>query len=197
MPIVHPAPQKDLSQLVRELANAQEEAMAELYDRTSAAVFALAVRITGNRADAEEVVIDVYTRLWRNADRYEGDRGAVIGWLLMMTRTASIDKLRQNRTQARQAETPASQGYEAASSVPSPEAFAMLEAERQSVREALAALPPEQQEALRLAYYRGLTHVEVAQQLMQPLGTVKTRIRLGLMRMRRLLEAPFLESRNT
>jgi RNA polymerase sigma-70 factor (ECF subfamily) len=161
--------------------------MGQLYDSTSSLVFGLALRVLGDRQSAEDVLIDVYTEVWRRAASFDRTRGSVSGWLLTITRTRAIDVLR-----SRQRETPADP-IEAARSLawegPSPEETALAAERYHLVHGALKRLAPDQLEAIQLAYFKGLSHSQIAQQLGQPLGTVKTRIRLGMMRLRELLGA--------
>ncbi len=160
------------------------DAAAELYDRHAPQVYALARRILRDASDAEDVVQEVFTQAWRTAARYEHDRGSVAGWLLMMTRTRAIDRVR-----ARQAR-PISDPSLSPDVLPAvqPQVHDMLLAAEQAavVRDAIRALPDAQRMALELAYYEGLTQAEIAERLAQPLGTVKTRMRaaLGVLRAR-------------
>jgi RNA polymerase sigma-70 factor, ECF subfamily len=181
-------PDVDLAGLVMRAAHGDQGSFRELYDRSSGMVHAVAMRILASREDAEEVVLDVYMRAWRNAASYDRARGSPLAWLLMMARSTSIDRLRQKAARPQAGEDLSRFDLPALQSDPE-QSLGLLEQSR-VVRLALAALPLEQQEALRLAYYSGLTHTELADQLGEPLGTVKTRIRLGLQRMRRALEQP-------
>ena len=161
------------------------DAAAELYDRYGAQVYSLARRIVRNDSDAEDVVQEVFSQAWRSAGRYDQQRGSVIGWLLMMTRTRAIDRIR-----ARQAR-PDTTGAVAPDLLPAkaaPDALVMEE-QASTVREALLSLPVAQRTALELAYYEGLTQAEIAARLAEPLGTVKTRMRTALATLRERLRA--------
>lgn len=164
--------------LVSRLAAGEMDAAAELYDRYAAQVYALARRILRNDGDAEDVVQEVFSQAWRTAHRYERGRGSVIGWLLVMTRTRSIDRIR-----ARQSRPDTTMGVTPdrlhAGDRPAPDVLVAAE-EASRVREALLALPAPQRTALELAYYEGLTQTEIAARLAEPLGTVKTRMRTAL-----------------
>jgi RNA polymerase sigma-70 factor (ECF subfamily) len=160
-------------------------ALAPLYDLHARAIYSLALRVLGDEADAEDVLQEVFTQAWRQAGRYDAARGTVVAWLLTMARTRAIDRLR-----ARQArpDTGAPQGDNALRDLPTfavdpgDALSAVRDAER--VREALGYLPPVQRLAIELAYFEGLTQSQIAERLEQPLGTVKTRIRLGLLKLR-------------
>jgi RNA polymerase sigma-70 factor (ECF subfamily) len=179
----------DLEVLSR-LARGDGEALAALYDRHSRAVYSLALRILGDTREAEEAVQDVFAQAWRQASRYDTSRGAVVAWLLMMTRSRSIDRVRSRRGLP-----PVAADNEIALGVLSdpsagPERAALTAERQSSVRQALERLPLVQRLAIELAFFEGLTHVEIAEQLEVPLGTIKTRIRLGLMK----LKEAFLEA---
>jgi RNA polymerase sigma-70 factor, ECF subfamily len=169
------------------LAAGDMEAAAELYDRYAGQILALARRILRNEGDAEDVVQEVFSQAWRNARRFEASRGSVGAWLLVITRTRSIDRLR-----ARQAR-PDSVAEAYPESIPDesvPVAEQLLSEEQATrIRQALVALPDPQRTALELAYYEGLTQSEIAVRLTEPLGTVKTRIRAALMTLRQRLQS--------
>jgi RNA polymerase sigma-70 factor (ECF subfamily) len=177
--------EQDLATLGR-IARGESEALEELYDRHARSIYSLAFRILRDPADAEEVVQDVFSQAWRQAARYDAARGAVVAWLLTLTRSRAIDRLR-----ARGVGTSGASTDRAIDRIP--EASAGIEASLLSaelverVRMALDALPLMQRVALELAYYEGLTHVEIAERLEQPLGTIKTRIRAALMKLREAL----------
>ncbi len=164
----------------------QEAALGALYDRYSRLVYAVALRITGDRETTEEVVQDVFQNVWQAAASFQPGVGAFSSWLLGITRHRSIDVTRSKRERARARE-------ETLGDIRPPEAESNVDREvgqrmlRETVRTALEALPTNQRQAIELAYYGGLTRAEIAERLNEPLGTVKTRLRLGLLKLRDLL----------
>lgn len=159
------------------------DALAQLYDETASLLYGLAIRILNDPSDAEEIVMDVYQHVWKAADTFDAERGSVWGWLTIITRSRAIDRLRRAGSR-RCRELPMESTFETASSNPAPETESIFRQERAMVRQAVATLVPEQREAIELAYFRGLTHVEVAEALGAPLGTIKTRIRVGMRKLR-------------
>jgi RNA polymerase sigma-70 factor (ECF subfamily) len=158
-----------------------------LYDRHARPLYSLILRILGNETEAEDVLQEVFAQAFRQAARYDSRRGAVAAWLLTIARSRAIDRLRARRTRV---EAPAGE-MQPLDEMPDaqPDAASTMLDEEQSrlVRQALAALPMLQRMAIELAYYEGLSHSEIAERLEQPLGTVKTRIRLGLLKLRGVL----------
>jgi RNA polymerase sigma-70 factor (ECF subfamily) len=171
---------------VERMAAGEHTALAELYDRHARPVYSLALRILRDPSEAEDVVQDVFSQAWRDAARYDAGRGVVAAWLLMLARSRAIDRIRARRARPDQGD-----GGEVAS-IPDATAWPdrqMLSAEQVLlVRAALDRLPLLQRIAVELAYYEGLTHAEIAERLEQPLGTVKTRIRLALTKLREALD---------
>ncbi|HUE00182.1 MAG TPA: sigma-70 family RNA polymerase sigma factor [Bryobacteraceae bacterium] len=161
-------------------------ALGRLYDESGSLVYSLALRVLGNEADAEEVTLDVYTQVWRRAAGYDPERGSVTAWLLTIARSRSIDKVR-SRAGRTSLEQPLEKAGEARTNAAGPEEHTAMGQQRRRVLAALNTLKPEQRRALELAYFSGLSHSELADRLGLPLGTVKTRIRLGMMKLRELL----------
>lgn len=175
--------------VVQRMAQGDGSALAELYARHGRVVFSLAVRILSDHGEAEDLTQDVFAIAWRNAARYDASRGAVAAWLLVTTRTRAIDRLRSRRVR------PAPAGEDEVRRLDAiPDAAPSVElavADREMahhVRNALAALPDEQRVALELAYFEGLSQSEIGRRTGTPLGTIKTRIRTGLMRLRQTME---------
>jgi RNA polymerase sigma-70 factor, ECF subfamily len=180
--IVEPVPER---RMLERMAAGDGDALRELYDIHARAVYSLAVRILRSQSDAEDIVQEVFVQAWRQATRYDASRGTVAGWLLMQAKSRSIDRLRARRARPEQSEEARVSEPVDASDAADIQIVRGEQAAR--VRQALDELPALQKTALELAYYEGLTHVEIAEQLEQPLGTVKTRIRQGLLKLRQAL----------
>ncbi len=175
--------------LVRLIVQARAEALSELYDRYGRLVFSLALNSVGDPATAEEITQDVFVRVWQRARQYRADRAKVSTWLTSIARNRAIDQLRRRSSRPEQRSVPwagLAPGNEP--SVNGPEEAASLTMERQRVRAAIARLSDGQKQALALAYFQGLTQSQIAEALALPLGTVKTRIRLGMQRLREMLQ---------
>jgi RNA polymerase sigma-70 factor, ECF subfamily len=177
-----------LPELVARMAQGQHDALAALYDETSSMLNGMLHRILERPEDAEEVLLDVYMKAWKNAAGYSEKRGSVHAWLVTMARNTAIDRIRQRRAQPRMVEFESETGIDFESPDASPEAQTATAQRRRRVQQLLNELPPEQREALMLAFFAGLTHAELAEKLGEPLGTIKSRIRMGLMRLRSLLD---------
>jgi RNA polymerase sigma-70 factor, ECF subfamily len=181
-----PLPVDPLGPLVARIAEGHEASVGALYDATNARVFGLALRIARDRAIAEEATIDVYTQVWRQAHRYQPSKGSVMVWLLSLARSRTIDALRSRLRKSEQ-ETSIERGFDLTDPAPGPETASLEDERARTLRLALRSLPHEQRQALETVYFGGLTHTEAAETLRQPLGTVKTRVRMGLAALRRAL----------
>ena len=174
------------AQLMRQVAAGEIGGLETLYDRYHTMAYALALRITTETGLAEDVVQDSFLGLWRNAGRYAEDKGSVRGWLLAIVRHRAIDSMRRRKNGVAIADE-TEEPLPAALTLPDiwPEVAGRLDAEQ--VRQALGKLPEAQREAIELAYFDGLTQREIATKTGAPLGTVKSRMRLGLVSLRREL----------
>ena len=177
-----PSVNAELGQLLKACSLGEEAAFAALYDATAARLFGLVLRTVRDRAQAEEVTQDAYLDIWRNSSRFDPDRGSALSWLMMIGHRKAVDRVRSAEAarrrdtayEARELDAPIDQTVE--------DAHRNLDAQR--VRKALDSLTEAQRSALELAYFGGYTHREVAVMLDLPLGTAKTRIRDGLIRLR-------------
>jgi RNA polymerase sigma-70 factor (ECF subfamily) len=169
-------------ELISFVGRSDAEAFAVLYDRHSRPAFSLAYRMMGEKQAAEDLVQDAFLKIWRSATSYRAERASVRTWILSIVHNRGIDQIRSTTSRRRMQEK-----VEASAPTSQPsEAFAQswANSQREQVREALKSLPEEQLKVLDLAYFSGYTHVEVAELLDVPLGTVKGRMRLGLKKMK-------------
>jgi RNA polymerase sigma-70 factor, ECF subfamily len=174
---------RETGEIVAALRRRDEGALAQLHDRYGAAVYALALRITGDTGAAEEIGLDAFWQLWQQVDRFDPAQGSLLNWLLTIVRSRAIDRVRARGAQKRVlAEDPTD-----VNNVRPAEEIVELVERRQLVRQAMQTLSPDQRAALSLAYYEGLSHSQIADRLQEPLGTVKTRIRQAMGVLRRTL----------
>jgi RNA polymerase sigma-70 factor, ECF subfamily len=181
-----PVPESDWSALVRSIAAGDQLALHALYERAHRPVFTLIMRLTANRETAEEVTLDVFHDVWRRASGYDAANGTVLGWIMNQARSRAIDRLRFDGRKKR------SQGADiepAAEPAADPRDAIEQRQEGESLRAALETLTAGERQAIEATFFAGLTHVEAAARLNQPLGTVKTRIRSGLHKLRHALGA--------
>jgi len=186
--MTRPSPQpeeKQDAELLQAIANRDEEALALLYDRYRLILFGLAMRILNSRPEAEDVLQEVLLQVWRRSSDFDPLRGKPFTWLVTLARSRAIDRLRQLGARDRLNESAAREAPHESSDA---SADALHSEQRQIVKRALAELPEEQRRVLLLAYYEGLTQAEIASKLATPLGTVKTRVRAGMMKLRELLK---------
>ena len=181
-----PSQEPQLTSLITRMAQGDEEALAVLYDATSPSVYGLALRIVRDPSAAEEVVLEVYTQGYRQAVTYDPCRGTPSAWLLTLTRSRALDRRRRD-AKHQQHETPLEYAAAIPAATPTPEEWSLMSDMQRAVRGALATLCPEQRQVLEIAYYEGLSHAEIAARLGHPLGTVKTRLRLGMLALRQVL----------
>jgi RNA polymerase sigma-70 factor (ECF subfamily) len=179
----------DDQSLIRLIARSQESALSELYDRYSRLIYSLALNAVGDPATAEEITQDVFIRIWDHAGTYQAEKSKVVTWIASITRYRSIDVIR--RRKIRPESQSVSWEIEPSANEMNPinvEQTVEISQERRRVRQAISVLPEEQRQALAYAYFQGYTHREIAEVLGEPLGTVKTRIRLAMQKLRQLLE---------
>jgi RNA polymerase sigma-70 factor (ECF subfamily) len=174
--------------LLSRLLQKDVSAFEQLYDRHSRLVYGLVLRILQQASTSEEVVQDVFLQLWRNADQYDSSRGPFVPWLCTMARNRALDQLRLKSERQRRRED---QPDELPPVVVAPDYEKALDEKRRAerVRALLASLTPQQKKAIELAYFEGLSHSEIAEALKEPLGTVKSWIRNGLLRLKEGLRA--------
>lgn len=176
-------------EILRRIAAQEREALAEFYDRTAGVIYGTVLRMLGDPSEAEEVVQDVFVQVWTKAGSYDARLGKPINWALGIARNRSIDRLRarQRRSKVFQETTDEDFTAVAATEMDSPALLGGDDAA--AVQAAVKSLPPDQQQAIELAFFRGLSHAEVAEALGEPLGTVKARIRRGMLKLREDLQA--------
>jgi RNA polymerase sigma-70 factor (ECF subfamily) len=194
-----PAPTGD-GELVARAAAGDERAIGQLYDRYGAVLYAVAYRISRQRADAEEVVLEAFAQAWREAPRFEAGRGSVAGWLTTIARSRALDLVRARSRRDRITATAAADRPGVSPAMgdfrPDPGGALDNDERQRQVRQALDTLSAPQRQAIELAYFEGLSQSEIAERLQEPLGTVKTRVRLGMQTLRDCLR-PFYFERGT
>jgi len=164
--------------LVSAIRSGDEQAMGQLYERYSPIVYSVALRVLGDTGAAEDVLQDVFMQLWRSPDVFDATRGSMPGWLAVVTRNRAIDSLRKRRPEADITDIVVSIEPDLAGAAESSRAL-------EKIRSALGGMPPPQRSALEMAFFEGLTHTEIAEKTGEPLGTIKTRIRAGLLNLRK------------
>ena len=185
-----PAREQGWATLVQSIAAGDQYALHSLYERAHRPVFTLIMRITANRETAEELTIDVFHDVWRRASRYDAASGTVLGWIMNQARSRAIDRLRFDSRKKRDGGDMQSLAEVAAD----PCDVLELRAQGEALRAALAGLTPDEREAIETTFFAGLTHAEAAARLNQPLGTIKTRIRSGLHKLRQALTTEAVKS---
>lgn len=176
-------PESDV-ELLHAVARGDEGALARLYDRYRIILFSVIVRILNSREEAEDVLQEVFLQVWKRAKDFDESRGRPFTWLVTLSRSRAIDRIRQLGARQRLADSAAQYTPDAVSDAV---ADTLHSEQKEIVARALAALPEEQRRTLNLAYFDGLTQSEIAAQLGTPLGTVKTRMRSGMIKLRELL----------
>lgn len=177
------------ARLVQQVAQGDKQAFAELYDRFSGPLFGTALRIVRDPGEAQDIVHDAFVTVWEKASTFEASRGTAFSWVVTLVRNRAIDHVRMRRRRAELLGDSflSDLGYPADGAAPAGDASALLGDEARMVRTAVATLPPEQRRVLELAFFGGLTQEQIAGTLQEPLGTVKARIRRGLLKLRESL----------
>ena len=173
--------------LLTRIARGESAALKELYDAYASRLMALMAGILQSRAEAEEVLQEIFLEVWKRADLYDPRRGGVTGWLVMQARTRAIDRVRARSTAERALQLHPTDPLARSSEEPSPLQTAERQQERNVVLSVLVELPDAQKMAIQLAYFEGLSQREIAERLNEPLGTIKTRMRLALEKLHGLL----------
>ena len=185
------------AELLARAARGDERAVGAVYDRYVQVMYAVAYRIVREAGDAEEVVADAFAQAWRDATRFESGRGSVAAWLTVITRSRALDLVRARSRRERITDTAQRSDPESTlgmgTPVATPDAAVETKERERRVAEALADLSPPQRAAIELAFFEGLSHSEIAERLNEPLGTVKTRVRLGMQKLRETLKPYFYE----
>jgi len=177
------------TQLLRRVAARDRQALADFYDQVAGVLFSTAVRILGDQQEAEEVIQDVFVQIWEKAPMFDIVLGTPFHWAVSITRNRAIDRLRSRQRRARviegfREEMASETAQYASATTPS------LDTEHISlIRNTVSSLPPDQRQAIELAFFSGLTHAEIADKLSEPLGTVKARIRRGMLKLRESLQS--------
>lgn len=177
-------PERDWVRLVESIAAGDQRALHALYERTHRIVFTLIIRMTNNRETAEELTLDVFHDVWRRASTYDSAGGSVVGWIMNQARSRAIDRLRFEQRKKRVSHHGDDPPQAATSD---PHEISDLKEQGRLLREALTLLRPEERQVIEAAFFSELTYDEVATRLNQPLGTVKTRVRAGLLKLRQAL----------
>lgn len=184
-----PTAEESQAQLLRRIAAQDRHALGEFYDQTSGPLFSVAVRILGNVPDAEEVIQDVFVQIWTKASTFNPEIGQAFHWVLSLLRHRCIDRLRARQRRARVlVDAGEDQGFETVAEIAPPEKV-FADTELDAIRSAVGTLPKDQRQAIEMAFFGGLTHPEIAEELNEPLGTVKARIRRGMFKLRENLQA--------
>jgi RNA polymerase sigma-70 factor (ECF subfamily) len=179
------------AELLGRIAAQDRQALAQLYDQTSSVLYSASMRILGDAHEAEEVIQDVFVQVWDKAASFDPAMGSPFNWVLSITRHRSIDRLRARQRRARLLTEWEADALSNPSPAECPPQSGLTEQELSAVRSAVGILPGEQKQAIEMAFFAGLTHLEIAESLQVPLGTIKARIRRGMLKLRETL-APYL-----
>jgi RNA polymerase sigma-70 factor (ECF subfamily) len=176
------------AELLRRIARQDRDALSEFYHQTARPLFSLACRMLGNVSDAEEVIQDVFVQIWNKAAKFDAEKGQPFHWVLALTRNRCIDGLRFRQRKSRiMAETHGEPELDQAVAL-APVDSPLMEDDIAAIRSVVNNLPQDQRQAIEMAFFGGLTHQEIAESLHEPLGTIKARIRRGMLKMRETLQ---------
>ena len=176
--------ERDLAMLISKIAKRCESALKKLYDNTIGQVYGLAYKILNNKSDADEVALDVFKQIWNKALDYETDRGTPSAWLITMTRSRAIDRIRSDTKRRTTNEPLVSDSID---HTPLPDETTAVREKRDLIEKALSELTPQQRQSIELAYFHGLSQSEISKHMNEPLGTVKSWMRTGMIRLREIL----------
>ncbi|MGB3364315.1 MAG: sigma-70 family RNA polymerase sigma factor [Thermodesulfobacteriota bacterium] len=176
--------ERDLAMLISKIAKGCESALKKLYDNTISQVYGLAYKIVSNKPDADEVALDVFKQIWNKAPDYEPGRGSPSAWLITVTRSRAIDKIRSDTKRRTTNEALLNDSIDDS---PLPDETSSVREKRALIDKALSELSPKQRESIELAYFRGLSQSEISKEMNEPLGTVKSWMRSGMMRLKDIL----------
>jgi RNA polymerase sigma-70 factor, ECF subfamily len=175
------------SKLMRRIATHDREALSQFYDHVARPLYGVAWQILGNAEEAEEVIQDVFVQIWTKAEKFDEAKGEAFHWALTITRNRCIDQLRTRQRRTRVIVDFYSDEDIEKAAMPESSDHHLSEQEVAAVRSALCTLPDDQRQAIEMAFFQGLTHLEIAESLREPLGTVKARIRRGMLKLRETL----------
>lgn len=176
--------ERDLAMLISKIAKGCESALKKLYDNTISQVYGLAYKIVSNKPDADEVALDVFKQIWKKAPDYEPGRGSPSAWLITVTRSRAIDKIRSDTKRRTTNEALLTDSID---DTPLADETSSVREKRDLIDKALSELTPKQRESIELAYFRGLSQSEISKEMNEPLGTVKSWMRSGMMRLKDIL----------
>ena len=177
-------------ELLKKVAAGDQTAFSQMYDQSSSVLFSLTLRILGDKDEAAELLQEVYMEIWRHANRFNEGRGSPLAWMVILTRSRAIDRLRSRQWKSRGSTDSIDESTPevAFTSGNDPLEFSAQRELRKHVEGAMGELPEEQRQSLELAFYGGLSHREIADQLHEPVGTIKTRIRLAMKKLKSTLQ---------
>lgn len=179
-------PDQAWAELIGRMSDGDQSALAELYDQSSRLVFGMVMRVVNDRSAAEEITLDTFHQVWRQARNFDSERGRPSSWVITIARNRAIDRLRATRWD-RQEQTPLEDVTPFLAAEGTPEQSTYLNEQQKLVRTALSHLKTDQRQLIEIAFFAGLTHQEISDKLDLPLGTIKTRIRAGMIKLRELL----------